>query len=90
MRCQNQNCERSFHGVAIPALPPLVPGEEAYYCSWGFFPMGFVFESLGSGGKGNWAAPPHAEVSDWMPQPVAAVDVPDGAAPRKRGRPRRV
>ncbi|XP_058747783.1 uncharacterized protein LOC131620667 [Vicia villosa] len=42
------NCERSFHGVNIPSLPPLVPGQDAYYCCWGFFPMGFVLGNVGS------------------------------------------
>lgn len=45
-----QNCDKSFHGVSIPSLPPIVPGQEAYYVSWGMFPMGFVFENLGNGG----------------------------------------
>ncbi|KAJ0087010.1 hypothetical protein Patl1_08650 [Pistacia atlantica] len=39
LRCQN--CQRGFHAVLIPKLPPLVPGKEAYYCCWGFFPMGY-------------------------------------------------
>ncbi|KAG8503237.1 hypothetical protein CXB51_001057 [Gossypium anomalum] len=34
-----QNCERAFHAVLIPTLPPLVPGQEAYYCCWAFFPV---------------------------------------------------
>ncbi|KAL9245552.1 hypothetical protein vseg_019190 [Gypsophila vaccaria] len=51
VRCQN--CERAFHAVAIPSLPPLVPGKEAYYCCWGFFPLGFTVESSGDGGGGN-------------------------------------
>ncbi|KAK9713977.1 hypothetical protein RND81_06G062800 [Saponaria officinalis] len=48
VRCQN--CERAFHAVAISSLPPLVPGKEAYYCCWGFFPLGFSAESGGGGG----------------------------------------
>ncbi|PNY05861.1 cysteine string protein [Trifolium pratense] len=43
-------CDKSFHGVSIRSLPPIVPGQEAYEVSWGMFPMGFVFESLGNGG----------------------------------------
>ena len=25
----------------MPTPPPIVPGTDMYYCSWGFFPMGF-------------------------------------------------
>ncbi|WJX41246.1 hypothetical protein P8452_28628 [Trifolium repens] len=46
-------CDKSFHGVSIPCLPPIVPGQEAYNVSWGMFPMGFVFESLENGGGGD-------------------------------------
>ncbi|TYI82662.1 hypothetical protein E1A91_D05G235900v1 [Gossypium mustelinum] len=67
-RCQN--CEKAFHAVDIPTLPPLVPGKEAYYCCWAFFPLGFVSRSPESEGKAstgfpNWmqptfpAVPPH-------------------------------
>ncbi|WJX34925.1 hypothetical protein P8452_22985 [Trifolium repens] len=48
-----QKCDKSFHGVSIPSLPPIVPGQEAYNVSWGMFPMGFVFESLENGGSGG-------------------------------------
>jgi len=48
-----QKCNKSFHGVSIPSLPPIVPGQEAYYVSWGMFPMGFVFESLENGSAGG-------------------------------------
>ncbi|KAI9106974.1 hypothetical protein K1719_022502 [Acacia pycnantha] len=47
LRCQN--CERSFHGVSIPTLPPLVAGQEAYYCCWGFFPL--TLATANSAGK---------------------------------------
>lgn len=71
LRCQN--CERSFHGVPIPSLPPLVPGQDAYYCCWGFFPMGFVLGSFGSPEKEAAAAPPPpatqpaSTLPNWMP-----------------------
>ncbi|RDX89897.1 hypothetical protein CR513_28312, partial [Mucuna pruriens] len=86
LRCQNRNCKRSFHGLSIPSLPPLVPGREAYYCNWGFFPMGFVF-----GGPG----PGPAENNPNVIQPVAisnGVDSELGSASlkRKRGRQRKV
>ncbi|XP_039069178.1 uncharacterized protein LOC120215606 [Hibiscus syriacus] len=37
LRCQN--CDRAFHGVLIPTLPPMIPEKEAYYCNWAFFPL---------------------------------------------------
>ncbi|KAK8501070.1 hypothetical protein V6N13_109960 [Hibiscus sabdariffa] len=37
LRCQN--CDRAFHGVLIPTLPPVIPEKEAYYCTWAFFPL---------------------------------------------------
>ncbi|XP_039059358.1 uncharacterized protein LOC120203064 [Hibiscus syriacus] len=37
LRCQN--CDRAFHGVLIPTLPPVVPEKESYYCTWAFFPL---------------------------------------------------
>ncbi|XP_022732483.1 dnaJ homolog subfamily C member 14-like isoform X2 [Durio zibethinus] len=58
---ENQSCERAFHAVLIPTLPPLVPGKEAYYCCWAFFPLGFVFGSQEGGGKPPTAFP------NWMP-----------------------
>ncbi|KAL4331861.1 hypothetical protein GQ457_07G024170 [Hibiscus cannabinus] len=65
LRCQN--CEKAFHAVDIPTLPPLVPGKEAYYCCWAFFPLGFVSGSPESEGKAptgfpNWMHPTYSEV----------------------------
>ncbi|EOY15443.1 PREDICTED: uncharacterized protein LOC18591802 [Theobroma cacao] len=60
LRCQN--CQRAFHAILIPTLPPLVPGKEAYYCCWAFFPLGFVDGSQeGGGGKAATGFP------NWMP-----------------------
>ncbi|XP_022773085.1 uncharacterized protein LOC111315532 [Durio zibethinus] len=59
LRCQN--CERAFHAVLIPTLPPLVPGKEAYYCCWAFFPLGFVSGGQEGGGKAPTGFP------NWMP-----------------------
>ncbi|XP_028802173.1 uncharacterized protein LOC114757333 [Neltuma alba] len=58
LRCQN--CEKSFHGVSIPSLPPLVPGQDAYHCCWGFFPMGFFVGNTGgkSGVPSTLNSPP--------------------------------
>ncbi|KAJ8625085.1 hypothetical protein MRB53_033615 [Persea americana] len=72
LRCQN--CRRGFHAVAIPSPPPIVPGMDAYYCSWGFFPLG----SLGSpdsnvefGGSSSMASDQkigeNVEFSSWKP-----------------------
>ncbi|KAJ1423404.1 DnaJ domain containing protein [Sesbania bispinosa] len=76
LKCQN--CDKSFHGLSIPAMPQMVPGQEAYYCNWGFLPMGFVFQKLEDGGE---------------TAPVSAVPnngVASAPAPPKRGRPRKV
>ncbi|PUZ51890.1 hypothetical protein GQ55_6G227200 [Panicum hallii var. hallii] len=35
------SCRRPFAATAIATPPPIVPGTDMYYCSWGFFPMGF-------------------------------------------------
>ncbi|XVE95191.1 hypothetical protein REPUB_Repub02eG0075100 [Reevesia pubescens] len=59
LRCQT--CERAFHAVVIPTLPPLAPGKEAYYCCWAFFPLGFVSGGQESGGK------PPTGFPNWMP-----------------------
>ncbi|KAE8695399.1 magnesium transporter NIPA2-like [Hibiscus syriacus] len=64
LRCQN--CERSFDAVSIPTLPPLVPGKEAYYCCWGFFPLGFLSGNQDDGGKGK----PATGSPSWMPSMV--------------------
>ncbi|CAL8997523.1 unnamed protein product [Prunus brigantina] len=85
LRCQN--CKRGFEAVVVPNLPPLVQGQEAYYCCWAFFPMGFVGGTHANGGKGK-AAPAAAAAAfpNWMPPvfsttpqsktPVAATAVP--------------
>ncbi|KAF8377364.1 hypothetical protein HHK36_030741 [Tetracentron sinense] len=55
LRCQN--CQRGFHAVSIPSPPPVVPGKEAYFCCWGFFPLGFCPDKSESGknaGFPNW------------------------------------
>ncbi|KAK9271334.1 hypothetical protein L1049_026924 [Liquidambar formosana] len=63
LRCQN--CQRAFHAALIPSLPPLVPGKDAYYCCWGFFPLGFMIANSEGGGKGGAAAP--GGFPNWMP-----------------------
>jgi len=53
LRCQN--CQRAFHAVKIPA-PPIVPGKEAYFSCWGFYPLGVSISNLtkDKGGILNW------------------------------------
>lgn len=67
LRCQK--CRKAFHAAMIPTMPPLVPGQEAYYCCWGFFPLGYVFGSSENGGKGKGkaSAPATAGFPNWMP-----------------------
>lgn len=72
LRCPNSSCDKSFHGVNVPSLPPLVPGQEAYYCCWGFFPMGFV---LGNDGAEEKRAEPEL-VPEIVVQPDEPVPVP--------------
>ncbi|CAI0406015.1 unnamed protein product [Linum tenue] len=81
LRCQK--CERAFHAALIHSLPPMVPGKESYYCSWGVFPLGFM---LGNGDKTSAsdaaAAASGSAFVNWMPpmfggggqqQPAAAA-----------------
>ncbi|XVF36598.1 hypothetical protein REPUB_Repub19eG0070900 [Reevesia pubescens] len=94
LRCQN--CERAFQAVLVPTLPPLVPGKDAYYCCWGFFPLGFVSGNNEGGGKPltgfpNWMPPVFPGVQQETernggsvpapPAPAAAAPTPPAAAP---------
>lgn len=45
LRCQN--CRRAFQAVEIPAPPPVMAGQEGYFCCWGFFPLGVSMENWG-------------------------------------------
>lgn len=49
MACSN--CQKPFQAVELPTKPPVVPGTDKYYCSWGLFPIGFpgapVFDGVG-------------------------------------------
>ncbi|KAK4352321.1 hypothetical protein RND71_027839 [Anisodus tanguticus] len=67
LRCDK--CKRAFTATEILSMPPLVPGRGAYYCIWGFFPMGFVngnLEDLGNG-KSSAAAAATGAFPTWMP-----------------------
>ncbi|KAL6656159.1 hypothetical protein ACP70R_006985 [Stipagrostis hirtigluma subsp. patula] len=35
------SCSQPFVAEAMAELPPIVPGTDMYYCTWGFFPVGF-------------------------------------------------
>ncbi|KAG8364155.1 hypothetical protein BUALT_Bualt19G0097500 [Buddleja alternifolia] len=39
LRCQK--CKSAFQAVAIPSPPPVVDGQDVYFCCWGFLPFGF-------------------------------------------------
>ncbi|XP_076888714.1 uncharacterized protein LOC143539227 [Bidens hawaiensis] len=46
LRCQH--CDRAFQVVVIPAeaLPPMVPGQDAYCCSWLYYPIASVSDRI--------------------------------------------
>ncbi|KAF8695168.1 hypothetical protein HU200_037780 [Digitaria exilis] len=35
------SCRKPFVAEAMADPPPIVPGTDMYYCTWGFFPVGF-------------------------------------------------
>nr|GLL23807.1 uncharacterized protein LOC109190627 [Ipomoea trifida] len=39
LRCRN--CKMAFQAIAISSPPPIIDGKEAYFCCWGFLPLGF-------------------------------------------------
>ncbi|KAJ4845938.1 hypothetical protein Tsubulata_008425 [Turnera subulata] len=91
LRCQS--CDRAFHAALIESLPPLVPGKEAYYCCWGFFPLGFVLSGGNgekTGGADGAATAAAAGFPSWMPpifgsgQQAASNGNKNGGAPPAR------
>ncbi|XP_051144115.1 uncharacterized protein LOC127260424 [Andrographis paniculata] len=56
LRCSN--CKMGFQAVIIPNPPPVVDGQEGYFCCWGFIPLGFSME--------NWEKN-KASASSWTP-----------------------
>lgn len=58
LRCDN--CKRAFQAVRISSPPVIVEGQEAYFYSWGFFPIGVSMSHLQS--KNNKGA-----TSKWTP-----------------------
>ncbi|KAK2983163.1 hypothetical protein RJ640_018508 [Escallonia rubra] len=55
LRCQK--CERAFQAVALPSPPPVADGKEAYFCCWGFYPIGVsaAYLEKSKGGVSNWS-----------------------------------
>lgn len=39
LRCQS--CKKPFQATELSSSPPIVPGTDFYYCSWGLYPLGF-------------------------------------------------
>ncbi|XP_051150675.1 uncharacterized protein LOC127265053 [Andrographis paniculata] len=58
LRCDNQACRRAFTAAEVRSIPPQVPGKDAYYCCWGFFPMGFTAGNAEAAAK---------KIPKWMP-----------------------
>ncbi|KAK9070296.1 hypothetical protein SSX86_010696 [Deinandra increscens subsp. villosa] len=65
LRCAN--CKRAFQAVTIPpaSLPATIPGKEAYYCCWSYFPMGFAMA--------NSETAKSLTIPNWMP-PIVPTD----------------
>ncbi|KAM7257605.1 hypothetical protein ACFE04_013346 [Oxalis oulophora] len=89
LRCQK--CRKAFHAVWVKSLPPMVPGREAYYCCWGFFPLGFasVDGQKKSNGFPNWMPPIFAEQvepasAQPQPPPQQTISPSNGVAHRAR------
>lgn len=53
LKCQT--CKKAFQAVPLPSPPPIVEGQEAYFCCWGLMPLGVSMEILERNKKGgNW------------------------------------
>ncbi|VFQ98511.1 unnamed protein product [Cuscuta campestris] len=66
LRCEN--CEKAFTAAEIRQMPPRVPGKNAYYCCWGFFPMGFVTGNTDVKKSISTSAAAVNGFPNWMPQ----------------------
>ncbi|KAL4555946.1 hypothetical protein LXL04_038580 [Taraxacum kok-saghyz] len=44
LRCDN--CQRAFQAVRIPSPPQIAEGQDAYFCCWGYFPLGVSMSHL--------------------------------------------
>ncbi|XP_065870431.1 uncharacterized protein [Euphorbia lathyris] len=75
IRCQK--CKRAFHAATIPSPP--ITGKDTYFCSWGYFPLGFS-GGKGGGGFGN----------NWSPvSAMFAAPFPGREQPKKTNQPKR-
>ncbi|EHA8588048.1 hypothetical protein COCNU_scaffold004000G000010 [Cocos nucifera] len=63
LRCPK--CRQAFRATALAAPPPIVPGTDMYYCSWGFFPLGFPVGPSFSGVSASVGMPSFG--SEWKP-----------------------
>lgn len=76
LKCQK--CQKAFHAAVIPSMPPMVPGQDAYYCCWAFFPLGFVLGNSengdGGGGKSSGPVPAAPGFPNWMPPMFQAAE----------------
>ncbi|GJV47714.1 DnaJ domain-containing protein [Tanacetum coccineum] len=56
LRCDH--CKRACQAVSVPC-PPIIEGKEAYFCCWGYFPVGVSMSHLekksGEDMKEDWA-----------------------------------
>ncbi|RAL39610.1 unnamed protein product [Cuscuta campestris] len=39
LRCRN--CRMAYQAIATSSPPPIIDGKDAYFCCWGFIPLGF-------------------------------------------------
>lgn len=82
LRCQN--CRRAFQAVTIPSPPGGESGNDAYFCCWGYFPLGFSADELEKAkdkmGSGNWT--PFSPMFNCPVQPqngaASNIGVPEG------------
>ncbi|KAL6514650.1 hypothetical protein OROGR_020229 [Orobanche gracilis] len=54
LRCQN--CKKAFQAVETSSPPPVVDGQDGYFCCWGLLPLGFSMEywEKSKGATSSW------------------------------------
>ncbi|XP_048530562.1 formin-like protein 5 [Triticum urartu] len=62
LKCSS--CHQPFVAEAMAEPPPIVPGTDMYYCTWGFFPIGFP------------GCPGYADLVNSQPQGSGQLNVP--------------
>ncbi|CAL9148388.1 unnamed protein product [Musa hybrid cultivar] len=55
LRCST--CRQPFLATELSSPPPVVPGTDMYYCSWGFFPLGSNNGKKENINEPQWAMP---------------------------------